>query len=211
MERKDPLRGFRFLLEIDEIASGGFTRVKGLVREVKHESYREGGVVEYEHKLLTQVSYPVLVLERGLALDDLWQWALAAADGDVKRKTVRIRLQDEMNDKAWAWQISRRHPGEVGDLRSRRPDVAGRHGDARARASRPSEGVVVKRPRTAAPFRLLLRARAAAAHIAMRRRTRPSRAELASARTAVESDKAKNRLAGLSRRGRSRHHSAPSR
>ena len=28
MTRLDPLRGFRFLLEIEGIASGGFTRVK---------------------------------------------------------------------------------------------------------------------------------------------------------------------------------------
>ncbi len=105
MARKDPLRGFRFLLEIDEITSGGFARVKGISRELKHESYREGGVTEYEHKLITQVSYPVVVLERGLALDDLWKWAQAAADGEVRRKTIRIRLHDEANEKQWAWQI----------------------------------------------------------------------------------------------------------
>jgi phage tail-like protein len=105
MARHDPLRGFRFLLEIEGIASGGFTRVKGLSRELKYESYREGGVVEYEHKLVTQVSFPVLVLERGLALNDLWKWAQAAADGDVQRKTVWIRLQDEAGEKAWAWQV----------------------------------------------------------------------------------------------------------
>lgn len=105
MTRADPLRGFRFLLEIEGITSGGFTRVKGLSREVKYESYREGGVIEYEHKLITQVSYPVVVLERGLALDDLWKWALAAADGEVRRRTIRIRLQNEANEKMWAWQI----------------------------------------------------------------------------------------------------------
>jgi phage tail-like protein len=110
MARQDPLRGFRFLLEIDEITSGGFTRVKGLSREVKHESYREGGVNEYEHKLLSHVAYPVVVLERGLALDDLWKWALAASDGEVQRKTIRIRLQDEANDKQWAWQIEHAVP-----------------------------------------------------------------------------------------------------
>jgi phage tail-like protein len=110
MARQDPLRGFRFLLEIDDITSGGFTRVKGLSREVKHESYREGGVNDYEHKLLTQVSYPVIVLERGLALDDLWKWALAASDGEVQRKTIRIRLQDEANEKRWAWQIEHAVP-----------------------------------------------------------------------------------------------------
>lgn len=110
MARQDPLRGFRFLLEIDGITSGGFARVKGLSREVKHESYREGGVNEYEHKLLTHVSYSVVVLERGLALDDLWKWALAAADGEVQRKTIRIRVQDEANEKAWAWQVEHALP-----------------------------------------------------------------------------------------------------
>jgi|SRR6478609_7272880 phage tail-like protein len=110
MARQDPLRGFRFLLEIDEITSGGFMRVKGLSREVKYESYREGGVNEYEHKLLTHVSYPVVVLERGLAIDDLWKWALAASDGEVQRKTIRIRLQDEANEKRWAWQIEHAVP-----------------------------------------------------------------------------------------------------
>lgn len=105
MTRQDPLRAFRFLLEIEGITSGGFTRVKGLSREVKFESYREGGVNEYEHKLITQVSYPVVILERGLALDDLWTWALATADGEVRRRTIRIRLQNEANEKMWAWQV----------------------------------------------------------------------------------------------------------
>jgi phage tail-like protein len=110
MTRQDPLRGFRFLVEIEGITSGGFTRVKGLSREVKYESYREGGVIEYEHKLITQVSYPVVVLERGLALDDLWAWALATADGEVRRRTIRIRLQNEANEKMWAWQVEHALP-----------------------------------------------------------------------------------------------------
>lgn len=105
MTRLDPLRGFRFLVEIEGIASGAFSRVKGISREVKYESYREGGVIEYEHKLITQVSYPVVVLERGLALDDLWKWALAVADGEVTRKTIWIRLQDEANERRWGWQV----------------------------------------------------------------------------------------------------------
>ena len=105
MTRQDPLRGFRFVLEIEGLTSAGFTRVKGLSREVKIESYREGGVNEYEHKLITQVSYPVVILERGLALYDLWKWALATADGQVERKTVWIRLQNEAGEKMWAWQI----------------------------------------------------------------------------------------------------------
>jgi phage tail-like protein len=105
MTRLDPLRGFRFLVEIEGITSGGFTRVKGISRELKYESYREGGVIEYEHKLITQVAYPVVVLERGLALDDLWKWALATADGEIKRKTIWIRLQNEADERTWGWQV----------------------------------------------------------------------------------------------------------
>lgn len=110
MERADPLRGFRYLVEIDGLVSGAFLRVKGISREVRHESYREGGVNDYEHKLLTQVTYPVVVFERGLALEDLWKWALAAADGDATRRTVRVRLQDEQGSSAWGWQIEHALP-----------------------------------------------------------------------------------------------------
>ena len=110
MARQDPFRGFRFRVEIAGIISGAFTRVKGLAREVKHESYREGGVNEYEHKLLTQVTYPAVVLERGLALDDLWKWAQDAADGEVQRKTIRIRLQNEAGEKEWSWQLEHALP-----------------------------------------------------------------------------------------------------
>lgn len=110
MARKDPFRGFRYLVEIDGIAEGGFMRVKGLAREVKHESFREGGVNDYEHKLVTLVSYPALVLERGLALEGLWKWALAVADGDATRRNIWVRLQDEAGGKAWAWQVENALP-----------------------------------------------------------------------------------------------------
>ncbi len=110
MQRQDPLRGFRYLVEIEGLVSGAFLRVKGLSREVRHESYREGGVNEYEHKLLTQVTYPVVVFERGLVFDDLWKWALAAADGNVTRRTIRVRLQNEEGTGAWAWQIEQALP-----------------------------------------------------------------------------------------------------
>lgn len=105
MKRTDPYRGFRFLVEIEGLTSGGFQRVKGLQREIKHESYKEGGVNEYEHKLFSQVSYPSVILERGLARDDLWQWAFDASEGRIARKNIWIRLQDEAGEKAWAWQL----------------------------------------------------------------------------------------------------------
>jgi phage tail-like protein len=110
MARLDPLRGFRFLVEIDGIAVAGFTRIKAIAREIKHEVYREGGVNDYEHKLFTNVSYPAVVLEHGLALDKLWNWALAVSEGDIERKTLTIRLQDESGADRWTWHLDWAYP-----------------------------------------------------------------------------------------------------
>jgi phage tail-like protein len=124
-KRQDPFRGFRYLVEMEGLVSGGFLRVKGLSREVRVESYREGGVNEYEHKLASNVTYANLVLERGLALDDLWKWAQSAVDGRVQRRNLWIRLQDEANDKAWAWEVEQAIPVKwaASDLDATSPQV----------------------------------------------------------------------------------------
>lgn len=124
-KRQDPFRGFRYLIEMEGLVSGGFLRVKGLSREVRVESYKEGGVNEYEHKLASNVTYANLVLERGLALDDLWKWAQNAADGIVQRRNLWIRLRDEANDMAWAWEVAQAIPVKwsASDLDATSPQV----------------------------------------------------------------------------------------
>ena len=42
---------------------------------------------------------------RGLARDDVWQWAFDASEGRIQRKNVWVRLQNEAGEKAWAWQL----------------------------------------------------------------------------------------------------------
>jgi len=112
MARVDPLRGFRFVVEIEGVASAAFTRVKGLSREIKHESFREGGVNDYEHKLVSQVSYPPLVLERGLAFTNLWQWIQDVTNGEVVRRKISIRLHTEAGEPAsgLAWHADGAFP-----------------------------------------------------------------------------------------------------
>jgi phage tail-like protein len=105
MARVDPYRGFRFRVEIEGITSAAFARVKGLSRELKRESYHEGGVNDYEHQLVSLVTHPVVILERGLAATDLWQWARDAADGDIVRKKLTIRLNNEAGEDGWVWHI----------------------------------------------------------------------------------------------------------
>ena len=52
MARRDPYAGFRFVVEIDGLLQGGFAKVRGLNRETKVESFREGGVNDFERKLV---------------------------------------------------------------------------------------------------------------------------------------------------------------
>jgi phage tail-like protein len=108
--REDPLRGFRYAVEMEDIVVAGFSKVKALTREVKTESYHEGGVNTHEHKLVTMATYGNIVLERGLASEALWGWALDVSNGDVKRRTLSIVLKDESGADKWTWIIEDAFP-----------------------------------------------------------------------------------------------------
>jgi phage tail-like protein len=110
MSRTDPYHGFRYLVEFDGVQSGGFTRVKGLVRETKHESYREGGLNDYEHKLATLTMFGTLVLERGLADTSLWDWHDDVVGGSIARKKISVILLDETGDEVWRWHADAAFP-----------------------------------------------------------------------------------------------------
>lgn len=110
MARQDPYRGFRFRVEFDHVLHGGFSRVKGLVRETKFESRREGGLNEFEHKLATQTIYGNLILERGLVDDYLWSWHENVVEGNIQRKTITVALHDEADQEVWRWLIERAFP-----------------------------------------------------------------------------------------------------
>jgi phage tail-like protein len=108
--RKDPYRSFRYLVEFDQMHWGGFSRIKGLSRETKIESFREGGVNDFEHKFATLTTYSNLVLERGLADPKLWEWHLEVVEGRIKRKKISVILQDEAGTEVWRWHADAAFP-----------------------------------------------------------------------------------------------------
>ena len=110
MTKTDPFRGFRYLVEFDGVQSGGFSRVKGLARETRHESYREGGLNDYEHKLATLTAYGPLVLERGLADTSLWDWHNDVVGGTVQRKKISVIVKDDTGKEVWRWHADGAFP-----------------------------------------------------------------------------------------------------
>lgn len=110
MSRKDPYHGFRYLVELGGLTVGGFSRVRGLIRETKFEAYREGGVNDFEHKLATLTSFGNLVLERGLIASELWDWHEEVVNGSVKRRKITITLLDELKTEVWRWHADGAFP-----------------------------------------------------------------------------------------------------
>lgn len=110
MGRKDPYRSYRYLVEFDRLQWGGFSKVKGLSRETKFESFREGGVNDFEHKLATLTTYQNLIVERGLADPKLWEWHREVVEGRISRKTISIILQDEASAEVWRWHADAAFP-----------------------------------------------------------------------------------------------------
>jgi phage tail-like protein len=108
--RPDPYAGFRFLVAIDQLQAAGFSKVRGLSRETKADSYREGGVNDHEHKLASLTTYPALVLERGLADTSLWDWHQQVTEGVIKRRSITITMRDEVQREVWGWIVQGAYP-----------------------------------------------------------------------------------------------------
>jgi phage tail-like protein len=110
MARQDPFHGFRFVVEFDSVQNGGFSRVKGLSRELKVDSYHEGGLNDYEHKYIGQATYPNLVLEHGIFDSWLWDWQQDVSEGRVSRKTLSVILRDDTGTEVWRWHAQGAFP-----------------------------------------------------------------------------------------------------
>lgn len=114
MGRRDPYSGFRFVVLVNQLVQGGFSRVRGLARETRVESFREGGVNDREHKLATLTAYGNLVLERGLADPWLFAWHQSVVEGIVKRAVLTVTLRDEQGNDTWSWNFLNAFPVKWG-------------------------------------------------------------------------------------------------
>jgi len=101
MARNDPLRNFRFRLDIDNIAQAGFSEVMIAETTIDAVEYREGTDPPHVRKLSGLTKYGNITLKWGLGFADsalkLFQWHKEISDGKIldKRKTVAIVVQDE--------------------------------------------------------------------------------------------------------------------
>ncbi len=108
-ERVDPLRNFRFLVEIEGIVQAGFNECSGFGSDVEVTEYREGGEPSTVRKLPGKVSYPDISLKWGITdSDELYQWHRAIVAGKIdenNRRNGSVILQNDIGDEAVRWNF----------------------------------------------------------------------------------------------------------
>lgn len=103
-QRKDPLRNFRFRLEIDGLTQATFSDVAIGETTTEAIDYREGNEVAHVRKLSGLTKYGNITLKKGVTdSTELFDWHQKIVTGQIanNRKTVVIIVQDETgSDKA---------------------------------------------------------------------------------------------------------------
>jgi len=104
MVRKDPLRNFRFRVEIDGIPVAGFSEAIIGAATTEAIDYREGTDPPHVRKLSGLSKFANVTLKRGVADSlDLYNWYKQVANGELAtgRRQVVIVIADETGaDKA---------------------------------------------------------------------------------------------------------------
>lgn len=131
MPANDPLRNFRYRLEIDGIVQAGFSEVA--IGDASNDpiEYREGNELTTVRKLKGLNKYGNVTLKWGLTDSvELSNWHRMVVDDatplSAARKTVVIRIQDEAGADKAAYEITRAWPTKYNptDLNGKGNEVA---------------------------------------------------------------------------------------
>jgi phage tail-like protein len=112
-QRIDPYLNFRFRVEIEGIVQASFMECAGLGSEVEVVEYREGGDVTSVRKLPGKVSYPDIVLKRGITdSQELYKWHLALIQGQLDRRNGSVVLLDTQGIERLRWNFFNAWPSK---------------------------------------------------------------------------------------------------
>jgi phage tail-like protein len=128
MARHDPLRNFRFRLEIDGIQAAGFSEVAIAPTTTETIDYREGTDPPQVRKLSGLTKYGTVTLKRGVTASlELFRWHRQIVSGQLatSRKQVVIVVQDEAGTDVARYVVSEAWPVKYdpGDLNAKGNEV----------------------------------------------------------------------------------------
>ena len=108
----------RFLFEVDDVEIGVFAQVSGLEVSVGVESYEEGGTNGFVHQLPGRMTWPRLVLRRGITDSDaLFEWiqksageGFTANGNKLVRSTGAVTILGSDGSRLRSWEFSDAFP-----------------------------------------------------------------------------------------------------
>jgi phage tail-like protein len=125
--RNDPLRNFRFRLEIGGINEAHFSEVTGFDITTDAIDYREGDEPTHVRKLPGLTKFGNVTLKRGITDSmDIYNWYKDVVAGKINRKTIAIVVGGEDGSDKARFQITDAWPIKYDpmDLNAKGNDVA---------------------------------------------------------------------------------------
>jgi phage tail-like protein len=113
MARQDPLRNFRYRLEIDNLAVAGFSEVAIGATSAEVIDYREGTDPPHVRKLSGLTKYGNITLKRGVTDSlELFNWHRQVVNGQLgaSRRNVVIVVADEAGQDKARYVVSEAWP-----------------------------------------------------------------------------------------------------
>ena len=111
--QRDPKPTGKFLFEVDGLEIGTFTEVSGLSVDVEVETVEEGGENQFVHKLPGRMSWPNVVLKRGVTQsDNLFAWlsktsgtGVAGQNNKLERRSAAVTLLAADGSRLRHWDL----------------------------------------------------------------------------------------------------------
>lgn len=105
----DPYSTFNFIVKIEGF-SGGFSEVSGLTADTEVQTFKEGGMNFFQHKLFKNTKYSDITLKRGITDENLYKWYQDMIFGDISRKNGSIVLRNNNKKELMTWDFYRAFP-----------------------------------------------------------------------------------------------------
>ena len=112
VDMQDEFGGFRFWVEIDNLLVAAFKECSGLSAEIEVETYQEGGLNDYEHKLPGRAKFGNVTLTTGLSKSAvLWEWFYNGTMGTFARRNVSIVFYSRGGEREkMRWNLNLAYP-----------------------------------------------------------------------------------------------------
>jgi phage tail-like protein len=110
---QNPLKGFRFLVEIHGIQQAGFSECSAVGSHLEVVEYRDGGDVINVQKFPGKVSYPDITLKWGMTDNhDLYDLHLQAVKGTPKKVSGSVIQLDDTGSEKVRWNFFNAWPSK---------------------------------------------------------------------------------------------------